>query len=52
MVLGADAGTKLARLRGLDVLFLLRDDDAGVWGVGIGRLFFNEPAEIAPVEGS
>ena len=52
MVLGADAGTKLARQRGLDALFLLRDDKASVRGVGVGRLFSNEPAATASAEGN
>lgn len=52
MVLGEKAGTKLARQRGLDALFLLRDDDTGVRSLGIGRLFSNEPAKIASVEGN
>jgi thiamine biosynthesis lipoprotein len=51
MVLGAEAGADLARQRGLDALFLLRDDEAGVQSVGIGRLFSNELAGIASDEG-
>ncbi len=39
MVLGAEAGAKLARDHGLDVLFLDRDDAGGVHGVPVGRLF-------------
>ncbi len=47
MVLGPDAGAALARRRGLDALFLLRDDDRSTMGVGVGRLFSEEPAAIA-----
>jgi thiamine biosynthesis lipoprotein len=49
MVLGADAGAALARQRGLDALFLLRDDAGGtgsVQGVGVGRLFSEGPSVI------
>ncbi|WP_272003220.1 FAD:protein FMN transferase [Roseovarius sp. ZX-A-9] len=51
MVLGADAGAALARRRGLDALFLLRDDDHSTRSVGFGRLFAEEPAAIASAEG-
>lgn len=51
MVLGPEKGTILARKRGLDVLFLLHDDDGSARGVGVGRLFSEEPAAIAPAEG-
>jgi len=47
MALGADDGAELARQRGLDALFLLRDGQAGVLGLGIGPLFSSEPLEIA-----
>ena len=47
MVLGADRGAPLARKHGLDALFLLRDDDGSTRGVGVGRLFSEEPAAIA-----
>ncbi|MEQ9038242.1 MAG: FAD:protein FMN transferase [Silicimonas sp.] len=47
MVLGPDKGAALARRSGLDVLFLLRDDDGSARGVGIGRLLSEEPAAIA-----
>lgn len=50
MVLGLDKGAKLARQSGLDALFLLRDDDASARGVGVGRLFSEEPAAIASAE--
>ncbi len=40
MVAGPDRGAALARKRGLDALFLLRDDDGNARGVGVGRLFF------------
>lgn len=51
MVLGPDKGAALARRSGLDALFLLRDDDACARGVGVGRLFSEEPAAIASAEG-
>ena len=47
MVLGPERGAALARRSGLDALFLLRDDDASARGVGVGRLFSEEPAAIA-----
>lgn len=47
MVLGPERGTALARRSGLNALFLLRDDDGGTRGVGVGRLFSEEPAAIA-----
>ncbi|MGY9047531.1 MAG: FAD:protein FMN transferase [Rhodobacterales bacterium] len=39
MVLGVEAGGTLARERGLDALFLLRDGVGGVRSIGVGRLF-------------
>jgi thiamine biosynthesis lipoprotein len=51
MVLGLEAGAALAGKRGLDALFLLRDDDGTAKGVGVGRLFSAEPAARAPTEG-
>lgn len=51
MVLGPDKGATLARRSWLDALFLLRDDDASARGVGVGRLFSEEPAAIASAEG-
>lgn len=51
MVLGPDEGIKRARQRGLDALFLLREDDGSARGVGVGRLFSEEPAAMAPAEG-
>lgn len=51
MVLGSDEGAALAGKRGLDALFLLRDDDGSAKGVGVGRLFCNEPATIDLDEG-
>ncbi|PCD76704.1 FAD:protein FMN transferase [Pseudothioclava arenosa] len=51
MVLGPDKGATLARRSGLDALFLLRDDTASARGVGVGRLFSEEPAAIASAEG-
>ena len=50
MVLGFDVGAALARKRGLDALFLLRDDDRSTRGVGVGRLFSEVPAAIAPAQ--
>jgi len=47
MVLGPDKGAALARRTGLDTLFLLRDEDAKIRGVGAGRLFSDEPETIA-----
>jgi FAD:protein FMN transferase len=51
MVLGAEKGADLARQRGLDALFLLRDDEGNAMGVGVGRLFSEEPAAIASAGG-
>ncbi|SNT30258.1 FAD:protein FMN transferase [Antarctobacter heliothermus] len=67
MVLGSDAGAALARQRGLDALFLLRNDDGSARGVGdgsargvgdgsargvgVGRLFSEEPASIPSPDG-
>ncbi|KJS10117.1 MAG: thiamine biosynthesis protein ApbE [Hoeflea sp. BRH_c9] len=47
MVLGPDKGAKLARERGLDALFLLRDDNGSMRGVGVGRIFSKELAANA-----
>lgn len=52
MVLGTGTGAALARKHGLDALFLLRDDDGSTRGKGVGRLFSEEPAMIAPAAGS
>ena len=43
MVLGVDAGATLAEQRGLDVLFLMRDDTMGVQSKAVGRLFSEPP---------
>ena len=51
MVAGPDGGAALARKRGLDALFLVRDDAGNTRGVGVGRLFSEEPAAIASAEG-
>jgi thiamine biosynthesis lipoprotein len=51
MVLGSDAGAALARKRGLDALFLLRDEDGNVRGVGAGHLFSEYTAAIASADG-
>lgn len=50
MVLGLEKGAELARKEGLDALFLLREDCGSVRGVGVGRLFSEEPAAITPAE--
>ncbi len=47
MVLGPDAGAALAARRGLDALFLLRNDDGTARGVGVGGLFSKLPAASA-----
>ncbi|WP_439332031.1 hypothetical protein [Paracoccus salsus] len=44
MVLGVDKGAALARQRGLDALFLLRDDEGRTSGVSVGRLSCQKPA--------
>ncbi len=51
MVLGLERGAALARKHGLDALFLLRDDERNARGVGVGRLFSEEPAAIASARG-
>ena len=51
MVLGPERGAALARKHGLDALFLLRDDEGNARGVGVGRLFSEEPAAIASARG-
>ena len=45
MVLGVDAGATLAEQRGLDVLFLVRDDQNGFHSKAVGRLFSEQPSE-------
>ena len=52
MVLGPDKGATTARQRGLDALFLLRDDDKGTREVAVGRLFSYESAAIVVTEGA
>jgi thiamine biosynthesis lipoprotein len=44
MVLGADRGAELARKRGLNALFLLRDDDQPIRSLKVGALFSSEPS--------
>lgn len=39
MVLGAQGGTILAQEQGLDALFLVRDEPAGLRGIPVGSLF-------------
>lgn len=48
MVLGPQRGAALARRRGLDALFLLREDGPSTRSLGIGRLFSEDPAAIVP----
>lgn len=48
MVAGPKAGAELAARRGLDALFLLRDDKGGVRSGAIGRLFSDTTAATAP----
>jgi thiamine biosynthesis lipoprotein len=51
MVLGPENGAILAQKRGLDALFLLRDDGGGLRGEGVGSLFAVDPAAIASAKG-
>lgn len=44
MVLGAEAGARLARQIGLDALILTRDDAGGVQSLAAGRLFSDKTA--------
>jgi thiamine biosynthesis lipoprotein len=48
MVLGPDAGARLARERGLDALFLMRTEGQDVRSVGVGRLFCDAAPQPAP----
>lgn len=48
MVLGLDKGAALAREQGLDALFLLRENGGSARGVGVGRLFSEQPAAMTP----
>lgn len=50
MVAGYKAGVRLAAQRGLNALFLLRDDAGGILAKGIGRLFSRMLASRAPIE--
>ena len=52
MVLGPERGAILARKLGLDALFLLRDETAKLWSVGVGQLFSKGAAVSAPADGS
>ena len=52
MVAGPKRGAALARKRGLDALFLVRDDEGNARGVGVGRLFSEKPAAIASASGA
>lgn len=51
MVMGVDAGAVLARRAGLDALFLTRDCGGGVQGIGVGHLFSDQTAAMAPAVG-
>ena len=48
MVLGPERGAALANTRGIDALFLLRDEKGATRGVGVGPLFAENPAATAP----
>ena len=50
MVLGPEAGLALAKKRGLDALFLLRNDEGNARGVGVGQLFSGEPTAMTSAE--
>lgn len=52
MVLGPEAGARLAGRLGLDVLFLLHDDASRIRTATVGRLFSKEPAAMTPAEGN
>jgi FAD:protein FMN transferase len=44
MVLGPEKGAALTRERGLDALFLLREDDGSTSSVRVGPMFAGTPA--------
>ncbi|MBK0328833.1 FAD:protein FMN transferase [Rhodobacteraceae bacterium F11138] len=46
MVAGPESGAELAKRRGLDALFLMRDGKGSTSGVGVGRLFSGEPGPM------
>ncbi|GAB4297826.1 MAG: FAD:protein FMN transferase [Roseovarius sp.] len=48
MVLGARAGAGLARLHGLEALFLLREGRDGIGSLGVGRIFAPDSPPPAP----
>src|SRR5690606_22703371 len=48
MVLGVDAGTKIAQRLGIEALFLVRDSEGTAQGVAVGRLFSGAPLAIVP----
>ncbi|HMQ64754.1 MAG TPA: FAD:protein FMN transferase [Arachnia sp.] len=50
MVLGAEAGSRLARRLGLDVLFLVRDDASRIRTATVGHLFTRAPAARTAAE--
>ncbi|WP_417713211.1 hypothetical protein [Pseudophaeobacter arcticus] len=43
MDLGVDARARLGEQRGLDALFLVRDDSTGIHGKAVCRLFSEQP---------
>jgi thiamine biosynthesis lipoprotein len=51
MVLGPDKGAEIASKQKLDALFLVRDDIGNARGVGVGRLFSEQPAATSSAEG-
>ncbi|MFN4156555.1 MAG: FAD:protein FMN transferase [Paracoccaceae bacterium] len=51
MVLDVDAGARITQEKGLDALFLSRDNAGDVQRLGVGRLFANKPAAMAPAVG-
>ncbi|OYX40848.1 MAG: thiamine biosynthesis protein ApbE [Rhodobacterales bacterium 32-67-9] len=51
MVMGVNAGGRLARQAGLDALFLTRDDAGRVQSFAVGRLFSGKTAATAPATG-
>ncbi len=51
MVGGPEDGASLARERGLDALFLMREDDGAVRSLGIGPLFSRATAAMPAVSG-
>lgn len=52
MVLGPEAGARLAERLGLDALFMVRNDTGRIRTATAGRLFSKEPRAMIPAEGS